>query len=573
MIPVVQLDPATLCLWYDPELVSRVKGGEAVARAVHAAQFGDLTEVIDFISTIGDERSAIRAVNLVSSVWHEHRHFLDLILTNYGAFRLRLYTSIYGNIDPILAEIAHGDKTLVCPLDVYADPVRRRVLGVTLPSANIQLIAENLRSRKEWLREDNAPMQTPFGMAAAGGEAQLEALAFFCQLAGVQEVFGPEISEAVQKDLPEIQRRNLRYRWAEIAAQTFGLLPTVSRSGKVFRDFTVLSPLLVASLMCRKYGQKQSVSGTSGFPFARFATLCSELGKRPLNFGELSLSEAWEIINATAKQLWDRTVLEEAEEDFAKEREWVARFNEQVVGEDVANTVRDVHTLRSKLLEILHADPGAIIDPKQFVKDLLFRLRPIPIIASKSGQLGSPEGGWERVLGYRDPEGKENGSQWWWAAAPEKWNPDEEVFALRERRSWLTVASDYAPLAKLILNGRAHRTMLGPEILSIEMRMKHSGINIRFDPVFAFPEEPNDIESFFELTGQDAAVCDFCRDTVPRSEGYLVSPWIFRYSERNADLCVRAFGGGQQGQLKYWRDWSPWVFCRNCQAQFISQSE
>jgi hypothetical protein len=168
----------------------------------------------------------------------------------------------------------------------------------------------------------------------------------------------------------------------------------------------------------------------------------------------------------------------------------------------------------------------------------------------------------------KDPEFQGPQGQWWWAVGPEEWSFNGEAFALKKKDAWLTIASDSAPIAKLMLNGRAHRTMLGPELLGAEMRLKHEGLEIVFDPMFGFPAETNEIKSFFELNGKSEVACDFCRASVKKTEGYLVSPWVFRYKQENADLCIEGFGGGQLGQLQYWKDWSPWVFCDKCREQF-----
>ena len=41
-------------------------------------------------------------VQICSAIWHEKRHFLDYVLTDYGQFELRLYSQIYGNYSKIL---------------------------------------------------------------------------------------------------------------------------------------------------------------------------------------------------------------------------------------------------------------------------------------------------------------------------------------------------------------------------------------------------------------------------------------------------------------------------------------
>src|SRR6266536_1549633 len=200
MIPVVQLDPASLSLWYDPEMVNQAEGAKYVAEAVRDAIFGDLEGAVSIVGKTPDAKTATCAVHLVSSVWHEYRHFLDLVLTNYGAFRLRLFTSLYVNMDIVFNELISLGERLFCPIDVYLDPVRAQALGIQSKSDALRAVAANIATRKEWLRDDLGMIQSTKGLMATGGEAQLEALAYFCQIAAVQEIFGPAISTAVQND-------------------------------------------------------------------------------------------------------------------------------------------------------------------------------------------------------------------------------------------------------------------------------------------------------------------------------------------------------------------------------------
>jgi hypothetical protein len=291
-----------------------------------------------------------------------------------------------------------------------------------------------------------------------------------------------------------------------------------------------------------------------------------------MEFGKLDVLEGWELVNSTAKKLWDRTVMEETQEDFTREKNWVDVLGKQASHDSIEAAIRDLHALRGRLIKALEEDPGAVIDPHQFVRDLLFRLRPLPIIASRSGRLGKPAPGWQRVIGYVQPGSQDPEGDWWWAAAPEQWQPDATSLALRERKAWLTIVSEHAPMAKLMLNGRDHRTMLGPEIVSVEKRMEYAGLGIDFDPLFCFPKETNEIAAFFEIRRKEEAACDFCRQPVKKNEGYLVSPWVLRYSQKIKDFIVDAFGGGASGELKYLRDWSPWVLCNNCRGRFIDET-
>jgi hypothetical protein len=102
MIPIIQFDPATMSLWYDVELVSLADPSGTIAKAVATAVGGNTLQVIDQLKEIDDQRLHGRAIQLVSAFWHEKRHFLDFIATNYGAFRFRQFLEVYNHLPAVM---------------------------------------------------------------------------------------------------------------------------------------------------------------------------------------------------------------------------------------------------------------------------------------------------------------------------------------------------------------------------------------------------------------------------------------------------------------------------------------
>src|SRR5437773_11281178 len=129
MMPVVQLDPASLTMWYNPELVHGGPYGKQIGEAVAQCIEGDDVAAVNTLRSVKDETARVHGISLISSVWHERRHFLDILLTNYGAFRLRQFILFYSNWHA-LDTLIKGKQPLVCPIDVYLDTVRCEVLGI-----------------------------------------------------------------------------------------------------------------------------------------------------------------------------------------------------------------------------------------------------------------------------------------------------------------------------------------------------------------------------------------------------------------------------------------------------------
>jgi hypothetical protein len=100
VISTFALDPATLTLntqAFHPSM------GEELLTVLEAGirQPESCKNLLATISTKG--RRGLYA-NIISSIWHEKRHFLDFILTNYGAFRVRQFFQVYFNLNLVLEE-------------------------------------------------------------------------------------------------------------------------------------------------------------------------------------------------------------------------------------------------------------------------------------------------------------------------------------------------------------------------------------------------------------------------------------------------------------------------------------
>ena len=241
------------------------------------------------------------------------------------------------------------------------------------------------------------------------------------------------------------------------------------------------------------------------------------------------------------------------------------------VPDDVKRMATDYHGLRTEYIALLEASPEAFFSAASY-ETMLRRLRPTPVVASPRGELGVPPDGFRQVLGYEEPGSSSPEAQWWWAAAPREWpKHNGEAIALSDHEAWVEAISLYGPVAKLLMNGRRHRATLDLEAVHAEKRLTKLGWEIRISPLFASPQEEffRDAGFVFDLTGEDRLPCDFCSGHVMRDTASVVSPWYFRQSRANAQLAVRAWGGGNEGWLRYLRDWSVWLVCPVCRRRLF----
>jgi hypothetical protein len=562
MIPVIRLDPGSLSLWYDPQLIYQVHYGEQLAVATHHAMFGNRESLLEHLYSIVDETIRVKCIHLASSVWHEQRHFLDLILTNYGAMRIRQFLLLYVNSSLLLNDAQQADGKLACPLDLYDDPFRRNVMGVSALERCMAVGRESF-NRKEWLRDDRQLLPTFAGRMECGGEAQLEALAYYTQYSAVQDLFGNDTSLKVQHEVTKDNPKGLKYRWAQIVANMFGLVPTRAEGANVGTvDISFLVPIIYGSLMSRAWGQQQvtNQSGSTHRPLTRLAGFLTALQGKFKSIGGISLEDAWEIVNATAKQMWGRTIIEELDEDYKREGAWIDDLQKlEYVADSVKNVSADFHRLRGKLIRLLKEAPAVIFNPRLTGASGLFL--PMPVLVNTAGDLGELPDGWEQVFGYTYSEQPD--VKWFWAVIPEQWPPaDVKAFTLQDRVSWARVISHHTPLAKLMMNGRKHRTILGPELLFVETDLKAQlNLDLAIDPLFKYPPEVDDINAYYTLADKTEAVCDMCKAELKKPHGHYVSGWVFRSSEKNKQLAIDTYGGGPMGELVFLKDWSPWILC------------
>jgi hypothetical protein len=464
--------------------------------------------------------------------------------------------------------------------------VRCKVLQVPFAGSSLSRVAHDLEQRKQTLKEDRHVFSTREGLMEVGGEAQLEALAFFSQLIATRQVFGYELAHLAQQDLMDEQWQNLRYRWADVLLHYLGLGASVTVSeGISGLNIGFLCAVLYASLMQRAWGQEKPMleGGAAGLPANRLPGFLNVLRPRFHELGSMNVMDAWEVVDATAKELYGRTILEEMRTDYARQEAWCEEIaSMEPVPDEIKRALSDYHRLRGKLIDTFEEDPDTFVDPDRFGKDLLFKIHPLPVYTASGGIVGEPAEGLNRLFGYQEPDVDIAEAKWWWAAISRDWpSEDPTTLTLQDRQAWIAVLDFFAPLAKLMMNGRRHRTILGPELVSIEARLEANyGIKLRFDPTFEYPEESSDIQSFYWLTEKSEARCDFrgvypesCEGTIQQPEGHLVSPWAIRRNVPLAYAIMEALGGGLMGELQFRKDWSVWVACESCYSKLSSAIE
>jgi hypothetical protein len=410
-----------------------------------------------------------------------------------------------------------------------------------------------------------------------GGEAMLEAIAFHCQVGKTHRVFGPELADKVQRDNPRNETVTNKYRWAYEVLIRSGILKFDSRGDydgalqMVVHDGPMV-PMLYAALAGRYHNQTQAVSAfaSSGHPTERLTSLIAHFDEHKIAFADLTSEAAWESVNVACKQLFGRTVLEEIDADYEKERNFITLFRNAGTDEFVTSAYEDFHHLRGRLIQVLKDDPQAVLDQAGWADRFVNKSHPFVVAAAPAGVIGRPPVGFKRLSGYEDENTdfeKAPDFQWWWTAMrvlPAS-SKEEETYQLSNQDVWSNIIADYAPMSKLMIDGNRMRSMVGPELSSTKTRIqRQTGVSLIMDPLSRYPDEKNfDIAQWYFLTGQDRFRCQVTHQIVHAPHGRLIGPWEFRRKPAFVKSLIQSLNGSQQQRMlrAIWRDWSPWLVC------------
>lgn len=577
MIMVAALDPASFSLWFDPFWFQKspaTPGDELTLQAIELCLEGNLSALLDLLQTIKDEEIRDRCIHHSSLIWHEQRHFVDLLLTNYGAFRFRQFFQLYVNIFPILVELlADADHSAIFfPFHLYADEKQRRIHQIPAISEAVKTLANEIKNRRRVLDIETGTV--PEVGLQVGGESQLEALGYLFQFGAVQHLFN---HKSFMKMAHYHDPFDKKYTWFRYFVRPFGAVLT-EQAGTTRADFKHVGPILYATLAMRAWGQEPPndpmglVINTS---LGRLFKYIEYFGKRPnLLAGMNRLTDVWETLNEIALELFGRSITEEIRIDLQQSQAYLTQLSERGIPVFLRNVYAQYHMLRTALVEILESNPEALLDIPNYSRTILPLVRPIPIRMFPGGldveQL--PKMGLRPLVEYETPQDVLDQiftvplrHQWCWFAIPDEWKGKGLSFPNLD--DWTNIAQIFAPLAKLFLNGRNHRAAFGPELFLAEKLIKEiSNLDVKFfDPIFKSPTDRlMSAKYYYTIKGGDITGCDLCDQKLQKPNGHILSPWIFHASEHGTEYLAKVYGGGGFGSMQANQDWSLWLVCDSC---------
>ncbi len=574
MIPTLQLDPSTLALWFNVELLNSYKGEERGFEVFTHAANQDLGEIYPILDGAASDSHRSHYYEIISAIWHEKRHFVDYLLTNFGAFQVRTYFQLYFNIPIALKEFQHQDIPLLLPLDSYTDRTKLMVHGVKEPSAELLKLARWLQARKRALENDTTLHDGGRGPTEHGGIAQMEAIAYSCQLAILQYEFGTDAIELLNRYSPLPSLQNRRYSWARDFWCDLPPHPDFPVFATIV-NMDVMLAIMVASLCGRIF----TPAGELGSPHERTAPSWRFLklytSERWEQYSGSSSEEIWSRVNAKAKELWGFTIEEELRQDWEIESQLLREFKTIAADSGVVRAFEKYHAARKIVIDDFIASPTQYTSTAGYLSLLNDGVSPLQVICAPSGQ----EWNWsaDALFDYDFSHlGRHRALKGWHAVVnPHYRNDSSSKISLGFDEDWKSILTEFSPITKLMVSGRTQRLMLGAELDKGERLLKKVGFKTIFIPPHNRPNEHINAKEYRHLTGREGLVCDFTGQKLSGDTDLdFISPWDIKNAEAFDDFfkyIAERMNSQEVAGLTLAKDWSHWVTSKTIAKEIRSR--
>ena len=282
-----------------------------------------------------------------------------------------------------------------------------------------------------------------------------------------------------------------------------------------------------------------------------------------------SFTEVWKTIDGLCVDLFGRSIIQEIEVDYSLAQEKYSSLDGYIVPA-LYQAAMDLQKVRANLIEVLKTKPENILHTSLFQEKLLPKLQPKLIFCSPSGRypFDSKSPNVQRVFGYRHDVKKElDGlTKWNWAVVYYRESDKDEISL--ENEYWLTFISEIAPITKLVINGRKHKAMLGPELVHAEARLRTQlEVPLVLDKMFTQDEIKINSAIYGYLTRKKSVRCDITNNELELDDVDIFTKWVYLNDEKLGEALIqywtRVFRGEHLALLHFWKEWSPWIIVKS----------
>lgn len=467
----------------------------------------------DFNSPLKESGALLQMI-----IRHEQRHFVDHVVTNYGARR------IYHN----LVVLAYGQKIIdigrkygkvLVPLDAYADRLLiDRYYRLDRDDADqLEVIGNLLAGYRESFEMDRSFARNLSPSFPIDGVALLEALAEGFECLSVSS-FSAEFLDKYE----DIRSRlgKMPYFRAVIEyllSQGVPILDRNSESDVAVVEGRLLYPILIASLMAREWNAVTNMGSqrrsevdnelAATMPSVRFAIIVRALSEQNA-IDVVSTEQAFELVDKICiEKLGGHPLLEVMSEHCDVGDGFIEALDDNHAAKVF---FLDFQEARRAALQSLREDPAILLSPmslNQCVPRILLRDQNASrMMMFYDGDLNSALGSVEESCGFRvlDYNAFQGGIRNFVTA--KTLEPAGDEFSprfLRKtfRRSGLEAIRKAAPVIDLLINGKVLMLEREEMVDRAEKELNDLGIIVEIDTAFKIPRfnrrEPTTLDRMF----------------------------------------------------------------------------
>ncbi len=572
-----------MTVWVDLGMLRRLGHDDVTIQIVTSSAYGDHKTVqglmaLDFVKTFSSDKAEFH-VNLVSSMIHEKRHFLDSLITNYGAFKFRTFAVYYANSNALLSDLKKSNLNLRIPFDAYSDRVKMLANNIDERSVprSLSVLAKHFQERSYMLGLENQPLDFEnLGSFNVGGDGQLEAIGMLCQLkyifnAGELQPFGQLYGKHIIND----ERLLQKYFWWMPFFEKFTQkkMPKFMLSDTLFvaPKMQYLIPILYGALAIRVEEGNETNYGVRNpsFSAARLVAILEEFKNYKFHIADVAAIEIWQYVNSISSKIWGRSVIDEFIADHEKMK---------MIFKDVQHPCLDDYcALREKALYMLETNPAAIVDVELFESEMLPKIDPIIIFCDSNAnqQINTEQA--SPIFEYKKPNEPEKSLlKRIVKKLTKKYTKNiHYVFAStvneQIRRgflqkaelfvdlndNWKKLIAEVAPMAKLAFWGLKYPSPLLFELRKAELNFSYYS-NYELDPNFSPQDHILSAKDLADLIVEAHLECNLCREQKPVDSLFIVSPLYLQI------VWQQHF----QKNIYENQDWGHNVVCNACRDRY-----
>jgi hypothetical protein len=519
----------------------------------------------------GDETD-VDLLLLASCLWHEKRHFIDLVLTTYGSAVFRQVLEVQFNLPSLLAR--HSQRKLVVPLRTYTDRTRLKIVGATDSAAIDETFMAFIRAierRRKRFLSDNSAIKIGGDSIELSGTSFLETIAFLSQTAGIREFFSEDLSLAAQTRLQNLFGKLLPYTWLLHFSTALEMRADVPPRSSVVTYADALVPLLYASL-CGRTWLKDGPANYQSLPVSRFWAILEHLRSTGETLAGCSVEEAFQLVDQATGELWSESIASSLAESLTWEGEQLKVFESHVSDElqEIPLRVwRDYLRLRRLAVEHFQQAPMAFLDPVRFAPELLGHLEPLTMIVVEKGSTSAPPDGvdlvWHDERVVRSAEGERSMKVWWSYLVGKAIERNDWALRPRDEKAWVEYYTLFVSVSRLLLEGRLWADAKGPDMEFAEGLLRGKlGLDLIFDPLYGYPDAEINA-GLFRLFFGNGRLCDVTERRLEPETAVFLSPVVIHMSPHNKDFMRKHIPGLLLGREQSWFsisaewDWSGWI--------------